>query len=628
MTGLPRAARVADAVTLALLSGAAVVAVTGGFSAYPWGIRMTVTSHARLVLLAAAVCALRHVSIRRPTLWERLAGSEAHGDIGSTGPAALKVSTTVLVVAFFTLLTCLVAFEQVLQIRGVADLGDPLFSVWRLDWVAYQLVHDPGHLFDANIFHPEPRTLAYSDAMLVPALIAAPFIWLGLEPVVVHNVLMLAASALSGVTMFCLVRELSRSTEAALVGGVVFALTPVRWALYSHLELQVTAWMPLALLYAHRTFRDGRWRDGLLTGVAVALQALSSLYYGMFLSVFVAVAAPVLAAVSRPPLRRVIGPLAAGAALAAAMVGTLTLPYFRNRATVGERQMGEVASFSANGRDYLSASPRSRWYAGTALSGGGGLALFPGATPIALAAAAVVPPLGPGGLAYVVATAVAADASTGVSGVVYPALYRTLLPFRGLRAPDRFGVLVSAGVAVLAGLGAARLLRRVGSHQAQRAVTAGLIALVAVESSPALHLTDAWPGAPPVYGQLPPGPDIVLVDLPFPQRDGPFEIEYAYLQFATTHHRRLVNGGSGFYPRWYDGLAALLKDPPGDEAIAALRRHGVRYAVVHGAFYGASDYRRVTAALDRRSDVRLVATAMWTGAEDRLYDLLPTAPAR
>ena len=627
MTRLPRAARVADSVTMALLACAAAVAWTDGFSAYPWGIRVTVTSHARLLVWAVAVCVMRHVWTFRPTLWSRLAGSEAARDVATTAPGALNVSssrsTQLGVVAFFTLLTCLVAFEQLLQIRGVADLGDPLFSVWRLDWVAFQLVHDPRHLFDANIFHPESGTLAYSDAMLVPALVAAPLIWLGVEPVVVHNVLMLAASALSGVTMFWLVRELTGSTEAALVGGTVFALVPVRWALYSHLELQMTVWMPLALLYAHRSVRDGRWRDGLLAGLAVALQALSSLYYGMFLSVVVAVAALVLAAVSRTSLLRAIGPLAAGAALAAAIVTPVTLPYFRNRVTVGERRMEEVAPFSARPRDYLATSVRSRWYAGARSSDGGGLALFPGVTPIALAAAAVVPPLGPAGLAYVAAAGVAADASLGTRGLVYPVLYRTLLPFRGLRAPDRFGVLVSASLAVLAGLGAGRLLWRLGSPRAQRAVTAGLVALVAVESLPALHLTEAWPDAPPVYRQLPPGPDTVVVDLPFPQRQGPFEIEYAYLQFATTHHRRLVNGGSGFYPPWYDGLAALLKEFPRDDAIAALRHHGARYAVVHGAFYGASNYGRVTAALDRRSDVRLMATAMWNGAEDRLYELLP-----
>ena len=44
---------------------------------------------------------------------------------------------------------------------------DPPFSVWRLAWVAHQLFVDPVNLFNTNIYYPEPRTLAYSDAMLL-----------------------------------------------------------------------------------------------------------------------------------------------------------------------------------------------------------------------------------------------------------------------------------------------------------------------------------------------------------------------------------------------------------------------------------------------------------------------------
>ena len=36
-------------------------------------------------------------------------------------------------------------------------------------WVAHALPRDPGHVFDAPIFVPERRTLAYSEPLLVPA---------------------------------------------------------------------------------------------------------------------------------------------------------------------------------------------------------------------------------------------------------------------------------------------------------------------------------------------------------------------------------------------------------------------------------------------------------------------------
>ena len=47
--------------------------------------------------------------------------------------------------------------------RMVPDYGDPLFSAWRIARLAHQLVTDPRHLFDGNIFYPLPLTLTYSD---------------------------------------------------------------------------------------------------------------------------------------------------------------------------------------------------------------------------------------------------------------------------------------------------------------------------------------------------------------------------------------------------------------------------------------------------------------------------------
>src|SRR5512132_4444343 len=52
--------------------------------------------------------------------------------------------------------------------------GDGLYSVWNVAWVAHALTTDPVHLFDANIFAPHRRALAYSEANLVAGVIAIP----------------------------------------------------------------------------------------------------------------------------------------------------------------------------------------------------------------------------------------------------------------------------------------------------------------------------------------------------------------------------------------------------------------------------------------------------------------------
>ena len=54
---------------------------------------------------------------------------------------------------------------------AVEDPQDALLNVWITAWDGHQLLSDPSHLFDANIFYSYPRTLAYSELLLGNALL-------------------------------------------------------------------------------------------------------------------------------------------------------------------------------------------------------------------------------------------------------------------------------------------------------------------------------------------------------------------------------------------------------------------------------------------------------------------------
>lgn len=41
---------------------------------------------------------------------------------------------------------------QLGSMHSLPDLGDPLFSIWRMGWIYRQILGDPRPLFDANIF--------------------------------------------------------------------------------------------------------------------------------------------------------------------------------------------------------------------------------------------------------------------------------------------------------------------------------------------------------------------------------------------------------------------------------------------------------------------------------------------
>ena len=53
-------------------------------------------------------------------------------------------------------------------------------------------------MFDANIFYPERRTLAFSETLIVPALIVAPLRWLGVGTLLVYNMVFLSGFIVSG----------------------------------------------------------------------------------------------------------------------------------------------------------------------------------------------------------------------------------------------------------------------------------------------------------------------------------------------------------------------------------------------------------------------------------------------
>ena len=143
-------------------------------------------------------------------------------------PRLHHISQLGALVLAFTAIVAVLTWPQVAQLHSVPDLGDPLFSMWRMGWVFQQLQGDPRALFDANIFHPTPLTLTLSDSMLVPSLIAAPLFAAGLHPLFVYNGLLLAAFPINGFATYLLIRKLTGSAAASFIGALFYMCHPYR----------------------------------------------------------------------------------------------------------------------------------------------------------------------------------------------------------------------------------------------------------------------------------------------------------------------------------------------------------------------------------------------------------------
>jgi hypothetical protein len=506
----------------------------------------------------------------------------------------------------FALLTAAMTWPQALHLGSRATPHhDVYFNMWRLRWFAHALTTSPARLFDGNIFHPERLTLAYSDAMIVEGVVAAPLLWAGLPPVLVHNLLLLGAIAASGLAMCALARYLTGSLGAGLIAGVVFAFAPYRFAHIMHMELQWTMWMPLAFLALHRTFDTGRWKYGLATGACIALQLLSSIYYGVFLASLIGLGALLLMARDRKvALSTALLRLTAGAAVAAAIGAVYAVPYLQARARVGERSADEVVRYSAKPANYLAATSTNRLYGDAPASRGGDeRRLFPGAIPAVLAMISLLLRTpSRRAIVYLLLFVAAFETSLGSYGHIYPWLYEHVAPYRGLRAPARLGVFVLMFLAVLAAYGYHALVERRRAGVRYALVTLLTLGLIA-EYQVTLPLAAFANTAPPIYHVLRTQPRGTVAELPMPLADRLPGRDAEYSYFSTFHWFPLVNGYSGTYPPSFFARLDAMENFPDERSILQLRRDNVAYVVVHGSAYSEAAFREIRDRIAMGSDL-------------------------
>ena len=274
-----------------------------------------------------------------------------------------------------------------------------------------------------------------------------------------------------------------------------------------------------------------------------------------------------------------------GRAGAHGLRGDLLPPLQTASTRVGARSPGEVLEWSAGLRSYLAVSESNRFYASFP-RGWDENSLFPGFVPplLALAGLVLVRPRRTA-IIYAAGLALAFDMSLGLNGVIYPWLYKYAGVFSGLRAPARASIFFLLFLGALAARGAAAVLGRLsprvrpyarsgaGRPRAPRYWVAPLrLIAYPTQLSPLDQFLRHRPDGPIAHFPMPrafqmPGPD--------PQ----------YLYGSTFHWKPIVNGYSGYYPPSYLRRLRAVQSFPDARSVGHLLGEGVRYLVVHEAFY-------------------------------------------
>ena len=458
---------------------------------------------------------------------------------------------------------------------AVANTGDPLINIWILDWDWYATLHHPLSLFQANAFYPAKYALAFSENLYGIALFLFPLRAVGVGGVGAMNVAMMLGFALSGVAAYLLGEFVTRSAAAGIAAGVFYAFVPFRFAHLSQVQF-VWGWpLPLLLYALLRYEREPKGGNAALFGLAFVMNGLANVHGLLFGSVAIAITALIV----RPRWR----PLLVAMALSLLVLLPFLVPYWRASKLYGmQRNEQETMQYSAQAGDWLHVSQESRVYARWLMDPAidAERRLFPGALAIVLALGGLWAGLQPSlkgrreegavtgvALAWV---ALGFAGSLGLHSFFHRFLFEWVPGFRAIRVPARWAVVAYVGLALLVALGTEALGR------ARWAVI--LLLLIELHAAP-LRWQLLPSEVPPVYKWLATEKPHAVLELPIRDQLA----DYFYLLGATSHHRRIANGISGFDPPEFQRLNELSHATPiSDELAGELRRIGVDTVIVHG----------------------------------------------
>jgi hypothetical protein len=479
------------------------------------------------------------------------------------------------------------------------DLGDPLGQAWFLAWGGHAVRSAPLHLFQGNIFWPGTSSYAYSDSLF--GWFPAGLIGSGpVAAVVRYDLVFLLSYALAFMAAGLLARELGCRPVTAAVTAFAFAWAPWKMTHNGHLNVLSTAGIALALFLLLSGYRRHRPRQVVAGWAAAAWQMTIGFALGIWFAYLLAVLALMCVAVwlrrGRPALPRwFIVSTAVGGVLFLAVTAFMVRPYadIVSRDPTALRDRAQVEFFSAPPRSLLAAAEDNRaWGEATRsvrekLPWAPEQALFPGLTVVLLAGAGLTWRGATRGLriGLGVSTVVVVLLSFGLrlwNGRLYSPFLDYAPGWQGLRTTGRLAFLWSLGLAVLAGMGAERLVdlvTRRSSDEGRPLVPTAVAATGAV----VLALLVGYEGAPRLPVVSVPVEPAAMHGLAGPQLHLPSDglNDTPYMLWSTDGYPKIANGGASYTPKSLELLRQQTVGFPDAASVQLLSSEGFRTVVVH-----------------------------------------------
>jgi hypothetical protein len=500
----------------------------------------------------------------------------------------------------------------------------PLFNLWTVWWNADRLTHGLAHYWEGPIFHPTAGTFAFSEPQPTLGLVAPLYYATG-SLALAYNVYLLINLALNGWVMSLLMRRMGQGFLIAALGGAMCVLLPyVHWQLgvLQLVPLWGILWMCLALenMAAAPTLARGA-----VLGVAFGMTYWLCNYYGLFLSVLMAICGLIPLAGCKLLRWRTWAAIAVSLVVAGVMCGPIVwaqvhyilglqfvrdIEYFKMLSTTIEEYLRPEGINWLGTNDWL-----PRFNVERSMSSGHLKTLL-----------ALV------GLIYglcrsdyrrrtifwgtMLAAAIALASASHIRAgdwSLHQSLAKYWPGFAQIRTLLRFAVFAQLASIVLAGYGLLALrqwLSGRGHHAAATVLVLIVGGLAVFEVCPPItriyilprpvgttHWTD-W-----VREQTPTDSVVAGIPCAIGESEEAYEQTTLWMLWQSRFERRIVNGYSGFFPQTYQHLKPALNDFPTAEGLHQLESAGVDYCIVDTRKLSGEQLARLTQWPERLEEV-------------------------
>ena len=487
-----------------------------------------------------------------------------------TTPRA-RVLRALAVCATYALLTLLMTFPAVLDLdhRLIGNNVDNWVFYWNNWWLGRALSEGLDWHFTPYLFYPQGTSLVTHSNSFLNSLLALALRPLT-GPVGAYNLTVLFGLWVGAVGMYWLVYDRTRRPAAALLAGSVFAFAPYHLTeALAHMNLASIHWWPFFALFLQRALRRRRLLDAALAGLFAGLTLWSGLQLAMLLGLW-ALCRLVWAVAADAGLRRQWKSLAVTCGLCAAVAVLVGLPLLVPLLRNWQQVVRSAAAFDDSAiwqTDLLAyfVPPTLNPFVGEHLVPVyehfvANRAFMPYLGYAALALAVLACGKGRRQAAFWATTGalwavLAAGPTLRVAGRLIPSVpmpYRLvggLFPLSTIRSPDRLNLLLVLSLAVLAGLGAARLARR-----RRWAVVLVLLVLTAEYACLPLPAWDPPPGSPFLAQMAADDSRYGVVDFPMG-----YTVSKLWLYYQTLHGHAMVEGHVSRYTA--DTYAVIANEP-------------------------------------------------------------------